>query len=153
MCKLYKSLYGLRHASRQWYAKLSSFLISQGFQQSKADYSLFYKGHGSNYIALLVYVDNIVLTCASLEGIHAIKQSLSNKFKLKDLGKLQHFYGLKIARSSKGIFISQRQYTLKFLEDTGLLASKPNQYPMDPTSKTSNLKGPLLPGPATYRRL
>lgn len=106
VCKLEKSLYGLRQASRQWYATFSSFLLSQGFTQSKADYSLFYKGKGSSYVALLVYVDDIVLTGASLHEIDSIKQSLSNKFKLKDLGKLQHFLGLEIARSTDGIYIS-----------------------------------------------
>ncbi|XP_023735653.2 uncharacterized mitochondrial protein AtMg00810-like [Lactuca sativa] len=153
VCKLHKSSYGLRQASRQWYSKFSSFLISQGFIQSKADYSLFYKGVGKNYVALLVYVDDIVLTGASISEINAIKESLSNTFKLKDLGKLQHFLGLEIARSAQGIFLSQRQYALKLLEDTDKLAAKPVQYPMEPACKTSNFEGLPLQDPASYRRL
>lgn len=100
VCNLQKPLYGLRQPSRQWYAKFSTFLITKEFQQSKADNSLFYKGYGSTYVALLMYADDIVLTGASLEGINLIKQNLSNEFKLKYLGKLQHFLGLEIATFS-----------------------------------------------------
>lgn len=73
VCQLQKSLYGLRQALRQCYSKFSSFLLSQGFTQSKVDYSLFIKGKGKNCVALLVYVDNIVLKCALLYHINVVK--------------------------------------------------------------------------------
>lgn len=104
-------------------------------------------------MSLLVYVDDIVLTGASMSEINLIKESLSNKFKLKNLGKLQHFLGSEIARFEQGIFISQRQYALKLLEDIGNLVAKPIQYPMDPACKTSNFEGIPLHDPASYRRL
>ena len=153
VCKLNKSLYGLRQASRQWYSKFSSFLISQGFIQSKADYSLIYKGNGSTYVALLVYVDDIVITGASLEGINSLKQSLSEEFKLKDLGNLKMFLGLEVARSKSGISVCQRKYALELLEDTGFLASKPAHHPMDPHLKSLNFEGAPVSDPSQYRRL
>ncbi|GJU08628.1 VIER F-box protein 2 [Tanacetum coccineum] len=60
VCKLKKSLYGLKQAPRQWNAKLTQNLIESGFKQSKSDYSLFTKSENGNFLALLVYVDDII---------------------------------------------------------------------------------------------
>ena len=61
VCKLNKSIYSLRQASRQWFQKFSTALISQEFIQSKADYFFFYKGSGDDFVAILVYVDDIIV--------------------------------------------------------------------------------------------
>lgn len=95
-------------------------------------------------MALLVYINDIVLTGASLHQINLIKEQLSAYFKLKDLGKLQHFFGLQIAKSPDGIVIYIRQYVLNLLEDTCFLAAKPTQHLMDPSCKASNFEGAPL---------
>nr|GEU69810.1 ribonuclease H-like domain-containing protein [Tanacetum cinerariifolium] len=61
MCKLNKSLYGLKQTLRKWNSKHTSSLIECGFVQSKSDYSLFNKKFGDVFIALLVYVDDIII--------------------------------------------------------------------------------------------
>lgn len=87
-------------------------MLNIGFIQSKTDYSLFHKGKGDDYVCLLVYVDDIIITGASQQGIASLKSQLSKQFKLKDLGKLGYFLGLEIAHSEEGIIVSQRNYTL-----------------------------------------
>lgn len=102
VCKLKKSLYGLKQTSRQWFAKFSYTILNLGFVQSKVDYALFTYAKGSSFIVLLVYVDDILLTGNDPQCIAKSKQVLDKKFGLKDLGSLRYFMGLEAARNSKG---------------------------------------------------
>jgi hypothetical protein len=153
VCRLTKSLYGLKQASRQWFSKFSSTLIDLGFIQSKADYSLFTRLQGSSFLALLVYVNDVAITSNDSHAVSSFISLLNERFKLKDLGPLRFFLGLEIARSSSGISVCQRKYALEILADSGLLASKPVQFPMEQNLKLSRDVGDLLSDPTSYRRL
>lgn len=135
MCKLDKSLYGLKQASRKWYEKLSHFLISAGYASVTSDPTLFIKRTTSTITVLLVYVDDIVLAGNDLDEIQLIKNSLHNVFGIKDLGILKFFLGLEVAHSAKGITICQQQYCLDLLNETGTLGCKPSSIPMDPSQR------------------
>ncbi|XP_052181881.1 uncharacterized mitochondrial protein AtMg00810-like [Diospyros lotus] len=153
VCWLHKSIYGLKQASRQWFSKFSYAVIEYGFLQSKSNYSLFTKCVGSSFVALLVYVDDIIITGSDVVAIASLKSFLHSKFKLKDLGRLRYFLSLEIARSTKGIFFSQRHYALQLLEDTGFLSSKLAIVPMISNIRLSSDEGPLLEDVSAYRRL
>jgi len=153
VCKLNKSLYGLKQASRQWFAKFSSALLEFNFIQSKADYTLFTRHKNSSFIALLVYVDDIVIASNDVVAVSRLIDVLHARFQLKDLGSLKFFLGLEIARTTDGISLSQRKYALEILEDIGFLASKPAKFPMEPNAKLSNNSGSPLSDPSSYRRL
>jgi len=153
VCRLTKSLYGLKQASRQWFSKFSNTLLKLGFIQSKSDYSLFTRLQGSSFIALLVYVDDIVLAGNDSEALSTFTLLLNQQFQLKDLGDLKFFLGLEIARNSTGISLCQCKYALEILEDSGLLACKPSKLPMDPNLRLSQHEGLLLADPTPYRRL
>lgn len=77
-------------------------LISHGYSQSKLDYSLFTKCSGDEMVVVLVYVDNLVISGNSRMMIAHMKSMLMDTFKMKDLGELRYFLGIKIARSDKG---------------------------------------------------
>ncbi len=152
VCKL-KSLYGLKQASRQWFAKFSSTILKQGFTQSKLDYSLFTRTQGTIFISLLVYVDDILIASNDMSTMHALKDSLHAEFKLKDLGNLKYFLGLEVAKSAKGISLCQRKYALDIISGSGMLGSKPVTTPMEQNLKISQSNGDPLEDPSLYRRL
>uniref|UniRef100_A0A803P5Z5 CCHC-type domain-containing protein n=1 Tax=Cannabis sativa TaxID=3483 RepID=A0A803P5Z5_CANSA len=153
VCKLNKSIYGLKQASRQWYSKLSSTLIFDGFHQSISDNSLFTKQTSNMFLAVLVYVDDITVASNNSDAIAHFKTYLHDKFKLKDIGTIRFFLGLEIGRTNKGIFVSQRPFTLQLLQETGYMGAKPSSTPMEVNLKLSKDQGNPLPGPTSYRSL
>lgn len=115
VCKLLKSLYGLKQSSRQWFVRLSNALISKGFTQSSFDQSLFTRKSASSFTVILIYVDDLIILGNDLAAIGQIKDYLHCHFKIKDLGHLMFFLGLEIARLKAGIHLCQRKYALELL--------------------------------------
>ena len=91
VCKLRKSLYGLKQASRQWYEKLATTLCSRGYSHSDIDYSLFHRKVGISVVFVAIYVDDIILTGTDLVEIESLKAHLHDQFKIKDFGKIALF--------------------------------------------------------------
>lgn len=108
---------------------------------------------GNIFTALIVYVDDILLTSTSLDQITLVKGFLHNQFTIKDLGEAKYFLGLELARSSKGIYINQRKYTLDMLDEAGLTNAKAELVPMVKCAKFSNAEGPLYADVEQYRSL
>ncbi|CAJ2665920.1 unnamed protein product [Trifolium pratense] len=153
VCKLQRPLYGLKQASRQWNTKLTDTLISSGYIQSKSDYSLFTKQSHAGFTVILVYVDDLVLGGTDMDEITTLKTLLNDKFSIKNLGVLKYFLEFEVDRTSKGISLCQRKYTLDLLNDAGLLGAKPCTTPMQPHLQLHNTSGTLLSDPTAYRRL
>ena len=116
VCKLKKSIYGLKQASRQWFAKLVHELQHQGFIQSKNDYSLFIKKQGSLITMAAVYVDDIILTGIDSATVDKLKRHLDAIFGIKDLGRLHYFLGFEVTYSIDGIILSQHRFTKELLQ-------------------------------------
>ena len=121
VCRLNKSLYRLKQVSRSWFQNFSTTIQQDGFHQSRADYLLFTKISGNSFTVMLIYVDDMIIIGNDENVIAALKESLHTKFRIKDLGQLQYFLGIEVARSTDGISISQRKYTLDILDEVGLL--------------------------------
>lgn len=153
VCKLNKSLYGLKQASRQWFLKFSTTLKTLGFTQTSSDHTCFLKTTTSLFLCVIVYVDDIIISSNNDTEVALLKTQLKSFFKLRDLGEMKYFLGLEIARSSEGIYICQRKYALDLLDETGLLGCKPSSVPMDPSVKYSQETGGELVDAAAYRRL
>ncbi|XP_074276256.1 uncharacterized protein LOC141600007 [Silene latifolia] len=153
VCRLKKSLYGLRQAPRCWFAKLTTALKDYGFQQSHSDYSLFSYSQNQVRLFILIYVDDLVIAGNDSSTVAKFKSYLGKCFHMKDLGPLKYFLGLEISRSSEGIYVNQRKYALDIISEVGLLGCKPAQTPMEQHHTLGNATGPLLENTESYRRL
>ena len=132
VCRLRKSLYGLKQNPRAWFGKFNQAVEEFGMQKSKSDHSVFYRNSNSSIILLVVYVDDIVITGNDSKGISSLKSFLQSQFHTKDLGMLRYFLGIEVMRSKHGIFLSQRKYVFDLLSETGKLGEKPCNSPMVP---------------------
>ena len=99
VCKLLKSLYGLKQSPRAWFGRFSRSVKEHGFIQCQPNHTLFVKRSLENKLAILiVYVDDTILTGDYEEGLLKIKRSLAKEFEVKDRGPLRYFLGMEVAR-------------------------------------------------------
>ncbi|XP_022864187.1 uncharacterized protein LOC111384166 [Olea europaea var. sylvestris] len=80
---------------------------------------------------LIVYVDDIILTGDNILELERLKKNLPTEFEIKDLGQMRYFLGMELARSKKGISVSQRKYVLDLLTETCMLGCKSSDTPID----------------------
>ncbi|KAL0360389.1 UNVERIFIED_CONTAM: putative mitochondrial protein [Sesamum radiatum] len=153
VCKLKRSLYGLKQASRHWNLELTNKLVAFGFKQSQHDHCLFLKDADDSLFSLLVYVDDVLLTNSSEAQIAIVKRFLDSAFTIKDLGPAKYFLGLEIDRSVAGISITQHKFIRDIICDTGLLSGKPASTPLPVGVKLSAFDSPALYDPESYRIL
>jgi len=153
VCRLKRSLYGLKQSPRAWFGRFTKAVITFGMKQCPVDHSVFHTRTSTGMILLVVYVDDIVITGDDSMGIQKLKCFLQSQFQTKDLGQLKYFLGIEVARSQLGIALSQRKYTLDLLSETGMLGAKPVDSPMDVNCRLSDDQGELLHKPEKYRRL
>nr|XP_016507955.1 PREDICTED: uncharacterized mitochondrial protein AtMg00810-like [Nicotiana tabacum] len=151
--KLQKSLYRLRQASRQWYAKLSHALCSRGYSHSLNDYSFSVKKCGSSIVLIVVYVDGIILTGNDLDEISSLKAFLDSQFKIKDLGVLNYFLGIKVSYSFYGLLLHQKKFIRDLLHAYDCELVSPVVSPLDLSTKLKADYSDLLPSPESYRSL
>jgi hypothetical protein len=106
VCRLHRSLYGLKQASQAWYTRLSDFLLSIGFCASKVDTSLFILTVNHDIFYLFVYVNDILLTGNNSTLIHHLISLLSSEFKLRYLGNARYFLVIEVIPTSMGLLLS-----------------------------------------------
>ena len=122
---LKKALYGLKQSPHAWFGRFAKVMIANGYKQSQGDHTLSIKHSISGrVIALIVYVDDIIVTRNDNKEKNTLKQRLAKEFEIKDLGKLKYFLRIEVARSKQGIFISQQKYVIDLLNRNMLLISK-----------------------------
>ncbi len=132
VCKLNRSLYGLKQSPRLWNAKLTKFFVDEGFRQADADPCIFIHTNG---MIVGVYVDDMLLLAEKKQVFNAFIQELNNNFDTKDLGEPKQLLGLTLTNDPKTnrITLSQRPLIRNLIHDHGLDNCKPTKEPVDPS--------------------
>jgi hypothetical protein len=144
VCRLRKSLYGLKQTPRACYSRFATYLTTLGFIEAKSDTSLFIFRRGSNTVYLLLYVDDIILTASGTELLRRTIFALQREFAMRDLGPLHYFLGIIVERRLDGLFLHQRTYTLDILKRTVMADCKLCTTPVDLQAKLAGDSGPLV---------
>jgi transposase InsO family protein len=144
VCRLNKSLYGLKQASRAWNQKIDKALKNLGFQRAQADFCIYTHGHSESedWTIIALYVDDLILAGKSLEFLHDIKSKLKSLFQMQDLGELKYCLGLEVHYSKGQMHIRQESYITKMLEHFKMEEAKPLATPQDPSVNLSKSQEP-----------
>jgi hypothetical protein len=132
VCKLKKSLCGLKQSPRMWYQKFDTYMLELGFTRSKEDHCVYFKLIGDHLIYLVLYVDDILLIGNNKEIIQDVKTQLSSKFDMKDLGASNFILGMEIKRDRKKmkLWLNQRKYVETILQRFNTQECKPVKVPI-----------------------
>ena len=136
VCKLKKNIYGLKQSSRCWNTVLHNQLTLMGFVQADSDPCV-NRDSGGEAFFIGVYVDDIILAGRSEKKIKEVKDALTMKFDVKDMGELHYFLGMKIQQceESGDTWLGQPAYVERLLEKFGIDESKPVSTPVDTSMK------------------
>ena len=141
VCKLKKSLYGLKQSPRAWYQRIDSFFTKEGFTRSEADHSLYIKQTSEYLLIVLIYVDDLIILASLLEKLAWLKAKLNAEFKMSDLGELMYCLGVEFKRNRKArtITMSQKKYIKEVLKRFNMEECKPIGTPLDVNVKLMKL--------------
>lgn len=133
VCRLNRSLYGLKQASRAWNERFHVFVEKLGFKRGASDQCLYVKRTKTGLLFLVIYVDDILIIGSDLKEIEAVKRSLASEFEMKDLGEVKNFLGMKIERvvEDRYLRISQRAFLEGLLQRFNMQECKPISTPIE----------------------
>ncbi|GJY12254.1 retrovirus-related pol polyprotein from transposon TNT 1-94 [Tanacetum coccineum] len=144
MCKLNKSLYGLKQKPRQQCLKFDSFMQRAGYKRCAMDHCCYLKKVGSSFIILLLYFDDMLVVGSDMAEIKKLKRQLSQEFEMKDLGSAKQILGMSIIRDkTKGTLrLSQEKYIRKVLEKFNMKDAKARCQPLGDHFELSKKQAP-----------
>lgn len=136
VCRLKRSIYGLKQSPRCWNSTLDDQLKQIGFIQSKSDPCVYVAAEGEPFI-IAIYVDDILLAGKTNERLKFVKNALASKFEVKDLGKVNYFLGIRIIQNLEEgtVWIGQPSYTERILQDFGMVDAKSAKTPVNSSLK------------------
>ncbi|RVW77298.1 Retrovirus-related Pol polyprotein from transposon TNT 1-94 [Vitis vinifera] len=141
VCKLVKSLYGLKQVPKQWHEKFDHAILSDGFRHNNVDKCLYSKTCDDYMVIVCLYVDDMLILSDDMRGIIETKRFLSSTFKMKDLGEVDTILGIKVKRNSGGYALNQTHYIEKVVSKFSHLKIKDANTPFDSSIKLEKNDG------------
>lgn len=142
VCRIKKSLYGLKQSGRQWYKKLDRRLREIGMQPLNAEPCIYISKKGEDIMLIAIYVDDLIITCNNMDWIKQMKSELKKKFEMKDLGAIHFCLGIEFHQDidKATITMSQSKYTEEVLQRFAMQDSKPISTPLEANNKLKKPK-------------
>lgn len=133
VCKLHKSIYGLKQSSRCWYEHFDKTIKGLNFKSSLIDPCLYIldKGDITKNIYVILYVDDILISTGDKSAMSSFKIHLMNKFKMKDLQDVKHFLGIRVQRTENTITLDQSYYLKTVLKKFNMSECRPVSTPLE----------------------
>jgi hypothetical protein len=128
--KLSKALYGLNQTSRAWYARLKMFLLEQGYVMGSVDKTLFTLNHGTDFLLVQIYVDDIIFGGSSHSLVSRFQEMMESEFQMYMMGELTFFLGIQVKQTKQGTFVYQAKYTKDLMKKFNMTELKPVSTPM-----------------------
>jgi hypothetical protein len=153
VCRLRRSLYGLKQASRAWFERFASVVSAAGFSPSAHDPALFVHTSPRGRTLLLLYVDDMIIIGDDPEYIAFVKARLRDQFLMTDLGPLRYFHEIEVSSTSDGFSISQEKYIQDLVARAALGDERTVETPTELNVKLRPTDGDHLPDPTRYRHL
>ncbi len=130
--KLEKSLYGLKNSGRNWNAVLHECLTKNGFTQNPADNCVYTKEKCDEKVILIVWVDDLIIAANSESVLESVKGMLTERFKMKDMGRLKYFLSIDFEQTDGLVKMSQERYVRKILDRFDMQSCKTRETPCEP---------------------
>ena len=143
VCKLNKSLYGLKQSSRCWFKTMDSFLKESGYEQCKSDSCLYVRRVGDDMVIIALYVDDILIASNNKKMLRKEKVALKERFNMKDMGEAHYCLGIQILRdrANKKMLLHQTRYLTNLLEKYNICNCKEISTPQELGSRLTVNKG------------
>jgi hypothetical protein len=153
VCKLHRSLYGLRQSPRAWYSHVGSDLCSWDLHKITADSNVYYREYHGHIIILILYVDDLYITGSNAQGIVALKCFLVHTYEMTDLGLLRKFLGVQFLQIDHSVLLHQEDYVNSLLAEYKMLHTPPMYVPISDSIRLSKATQIVPINPYYYQHL
>jgi hypothetical protein len=155
VCRLLKTLYGLKQSGHRWYQKLVEILVDNlGFTQCDVNQAVFFSWSESELVIIIIHVDDCTIAASSINGIAKVKEQMRKHIEIMDLGELHWLLGIEVSRNQDNctLSLSQKSYLDSIICHFNFQDLKPVSTPMEPITKLHSSQSPSMGADYTAMR-